>query len=391
VTIGATTVDFAWSPEQLELKASAERFAREELGRKDIAERDQDAQFSRELWQLCADFGVQGLPVPTELGGQGAAMLDTAIVLEALGYGCQDNGLLFSLGAHLWSCVLPLLRFGTAQQKARYLPSLCDGSRIGVQAVTETTSGSDALNVSTTAAPAPDGGHYILDGAKTFITNAPVADLFIVLAAIPGLPPKSGLCAFAVERDTPGLSTAAPFDKMGLRTSPLSEVCFRDCRVPAEAMLGPQGGGMTVFNTTIEWERSFILAPALGTMRRQLEESAEYARTHRRFGQPIGRNQAVSHRIADMSVRLEAARLLVYRLAWLKDQGKRTTAESAMVKLFVSESFVQSSIAALETHGAYGYMAGSPQERDLRDALAGKIYSGTTDIQHNIIAAMLGM
>lgn len=384
-------MDFAWSPEQLELRASAERFAREELGGKDLAERDQEARFSRELWQRCADFGALGLPVPTELGGQGAPMLDTVVVLEAFGYGCQDNGLLFSLGAHLWSCVLPLLRFGTQEQKASYLPSLCDGSRIGVQAVTETTSGSDALSVSATATPAPDGAHYVLDGAKTFITNAPVADLFIVLAAIPGLPRKSGLCAFIVERDTPGLSTAAPFGKMGLRTSPLSEVSFHGCRVPAESMLGEPGSGMTVFNTTIEWERSFILAPALGTMRRQLEECVEYARTHRRFGQPIGRNQAVSHRIADMSVRLEAARLLLYRLAWLKDQGKRTTMESAMVKLFISESFVRSSVAALETHGAYGYMAGSAQERDLRDALAGKIYSGTTDIQHNIIAGMLGM
>jgi alkylation response protein AidB-like acyl-CoA dehydrogenase len=317
-------------------------------------------------------------------------LLDTVVVLEALGYGCRDNGLLFSVGAHLWSCVLPLLRFGTPEQKERHLPSLCDGSRIGVQAVTETSSGSDALAVRTTATPTSDG-HYVLDGVKTFITNAPVADLFIVLAAVPGMPPRSGLCAFLVERDTPGVRVAAPFGKMGLRTSPLSEVSFEGCRVPAEAMLGVRGSGMTVFTTTIEWERSFILAPALGTMRRQVEECVEHARTHRRFGRPIGDNQAVSHRIADMSVRLEAARLLLYRLAWLKDQGKRTTSESAMVKLFVSEAFVQSGMAALETFGASGYMTGSPQERDLRDALAGKIYSGTTDIQHNIIAGMLGM
>jgi alkylation response protein AidB-like acyl-CoA dehydrogenase len=384
-------LDFTWSQEQRDLRASAERFAREELAGEDLAERDQDSCFSRESWRRCADFGALGLPVPVEFGGQGAGALDTVLVLEALGYGCRDNGLLFSLGAHLWSCALPILRFGTQEQKKRYLPALCDGSLIGVQAVTETGSGSDALAVSTTATPTPDGRHFILDGAKSFITNAPVADVFIVLAAVPGLPRMSGLCAFVVERGVPGLSTGAPFGKMGLRTSPLSEVLFQDCRVPAEAMLGTPGSGMTVFNTTIEWERSFILAPALGTMRRQLEESIEHARTHQRFGQPIGRNQAVSHRIADMAVDLEAARLMLYHLAWLKDQGRRTTMESAMVKLLLSESFVRSSTASLETHGAYGYMTGSPQERDLRDALAGKIYSGTTDIQRNIIAGMLGM
>ena len=181
-----------------------------------------------------------------------------------------------------------------------------------------------------------------------------------------------------------------PFEKLGLRTSPMGEVTLADCRVPATALLGGLGAGMTVFNTTIEWERSFILASALGTMRRQLEESIRHASTHRRFGQPIGKNQSVANRIVDMRVHLDAARLLMYQLAWLKDQGRRTALESAIVKLLLSQAFVESSIAAFETFGAQAYMAARAQERDLRDALASRIYSGTSDIQRVIIGRMLG-
>lgn len=354
-----------------------------------IAESDQAGRFNREAWQKCADFGVQGLPIPTEYGGQGADLVTVAMVLEALGYGCRDNGLLFSLNAHLWSCALPILRFGDESQKRRYLPLLCDGSWIGVQAVTETGSGSDAFAVSTKAER--DGDHYVLNGAKTFITNAPVADVFVVLAATGERGNFAGLCALIVERDTAGLSTSQPFAKLGLDTSPMGEVTFEDCRISASALLGGVGGGMTVFNTTIDWERSFILASAVGTLQRQLEESIEHARGHIRFGRSIGRNQAVANRIVDMRVRLDAGRLLLYHLAWLKDQGKRTVLESSVVKLFLSDAFVQSSIAAFETHGADAYMAGTAQERDLRDALASRIYSGTSDIQRNIIARVLGL
>jgi alkylation response protein AidB-like acyl-CoA dehydrogenase len=171
----------------------------------------------------------------------------------------------------------------------------------------------------------------------------------------------------------------------------MGEVFLDDCRVPASALLGPPGSGMTVFSTTIEWERSFIFATALGTMQRQLEESVTHARTHTRFGQPIGKNQAVAFRIADMRVRLDAARLLLYQAAWLKDQGRRITLESAVVKLFVSEALVASSLAAFDTQGAAAYMSGAPEERDLRDALASRIHSGTSDIQRVIIASMLGL
>jgi alkylation response protein AidB-like acyl-CoA dehydrogenase len=381
-------VEFGWTDEQRQLGQAAVEFARKELNA-DLAARDHASGFPHKAWLRCAEFGVQGLPIPEDLGGQGADLITTALVLESLGYGCQDNGLLFAINAHLWSCALPIWKFGDDRQRRRYLPALCSGSMIGVQAVTEAGSGSDAFAVSTKAVP--DGGHYILNGSKIFITNAPVCDVLIVLARAGSKVSVEDLCAFIVERETPGLLVGQPFDKLGLRTSPLGELTLADCRVPASALLGGPGAGMTVFNTTIEWERSFILASTLGTMRRQLEESVEYASTHCRFGQPIGKNQSVANRIVDMKVRLDAARLLVYQLAWLKDQGRRTTLESAIVKLFLSQAFVESSVSAFETFGAQAYITGTAQERNLRDSLASRIYSGTSDIQRVIIARLLGL
>jgi len=381
-------VEFGWTEEQKRLGEAVAEFARKELNA-DLSSIDRSSTFPEKAWLSCAQFGVQGLPIPEALGGQGADLVTTALILEALGYGCEDNGLLFSLNAHLWSCAVPIWKFGSDVQRRRYLPPMCDGSLIGVQAVTEAGSGSDAFAVSTKAIP--DGDHYVLNGSKIFITNAPVAGVLIVLATTGSGGGAADLCAFIVDRATPGLFVSNSFDKLGLRTSPMGEVTFADCRVPASALLGGPGAGMAVFSTTIEWERSFILASALGTMRRQLEETIGHAASHRRFGQPIGRNQSVANRIVDMRIRLDAARLLMYQLAWLKDQGKRTTIESAIVKVFLSEALVESSLASFATFGAQAYMADTAQERNLRDALASPIYSGTSDIQRVIIGRLLGL
>lgn len=379
-------MDFGWTEEQMRIGRATEEFARKlnaDLARFDLAE-----HFPHQAWLRCAEFGVLGMPIPEDLGGQGADLVTTALVLESLGYGCEDQGLLLSISGHLWSCAVPIWKFGTDAQRRRYLPSLCDGSLIGAQAATEAGSGSDAFAIETTAIP--DGDHYILNGSKIFVTNAQVAGVVIVVAGL-GAGDAADLSAFIVERETPGLVVSPPFEKLGLPTSPMGEITFADCRVPASALLGGPGAGMTVFNTTLEWERSFIMAGALGAMRRQLEQSVSYARTHRRFGQPIGKNQSVANRIVDMRVRLDAARLLIYQLAWLKDNGKRTQLESAIVKLFTSEAFIESSISALANFGAQAYMAGSAQERDLRDSLASRIYSGTSDIQRVIIGRLLGL
>jgi alkylation response protein AidB-like acyl-CoA dehydrogenase len=330
-----------------------------------------------------------GLPVPPEYGGVGATATTIAAVMDGLGYGCADNGLIFALGAQIWACEHPILRFGSEEQKRRYLPGLCDGSLIAAHAMTEPGSGSDAMSLSTAATRTDDG--WVLNGSKTFATNAPESDVFVVFATTNRQLGFAGLSAFLVDRDTPGLDVGRPFSKMGLRTSHLGEVFFADCMIPEDALLGSVGAGLAIFNSSMRWERSLILAPAVGTMRRQLERSVAYARERVQFGQPIGSFQAVSHRLADMKLRLETAHLMLYRMAGLLDAGTATDLDAAMTKLHLSESLVKSSLDAVQIHGGSGYVSETGLERDVRDALGSRIYSGTSDMQRNVIARHLGL
>jgi alkylation response protein AidB-like acyl-CoA dehydrogenase len=381
-------MDFELTPEQTTLRDEIMRFARHELN-DDLVRRDTDSSFSVESWKRCAAFGIQGLPVPTEYGGAAADPLTIVIAMEALGHGSRDNGLIFSLNAQMWSCETPIVRFGTEEQKRRYLPRLCDGSVIGVQCMTEPDTGSDAFNLATSAVR--KNGRFVLNGAKTFITNAPVADVFVVFASTDRSKGFAGISAFLVDRGTEGVSVGPPFHKMGLRTSPMSEVILSDCVVEEDRLLGPEGAGAAIFNHSMDWERSCILAASVGSMQRQLERSISYAKERRQFGQSIGKFQAVSHRIVDMKLRLETARLLLYRLGWLRSNGKPTALESALVKLHLGESFLASSLDTLQVHGGYGYLTESELEREVRDAVAGRIYSGTSDIQRNLVASHLGL
>lgn len=381
-------MDFELSEEQRLLRDSIISFAERELG-DDLIRRDAEASFSRESWQKCADFGIQGLPVAKEYGGTGTDPLTIAIAMEALGYGCKDNGLIFSLNAQMWSCEIPIVHFGSEEQKRRYLSGLCNGSLIGVQGMTEPGSGSDAFGLKTAAEKR--GNRYVLNGSKTFITNAPVAGVFVIFALTDPGKAFGSFSAFLVDRTTPGLGVGRPLQKMGLRTSPMAELSFDDCEVPEENLLGQRGGGMAIFNSSMEWERSYILASSVGSMQRQLERCLAYARERQQFGQPIGRFQAVSHKIVDMKARLETARLLLYQLGWLKSKGRSIRLESALTKLYLSECLVQSSLDALQIHGGYGYMAEFELEREVRDALGSRIYSGTSEIQRNIVARLLGL
>jgi alkylation response protein AidB-like acyl-CoA dehydrogenase len=381
-------MDFALSAEQRELKEATVAFARGELDQ-DLAKREDAGEFPREAWRACAKFGIQGLPIPAELGGGGADILTTVLVMEALGYGCHDNGLIFSLNAQMWSLELPLVKFGTPAQQRAYLPGLVSGDLIGVHAMTEPDSGSDAFGMRTRAER--DGDHYVLNGTKLYITNAPVSDVVLVFASDPGKPRLAGVSAFLVDRGTPGFTATRSLEKMGLRTSPMGEVVLDDCRVPVESRLGPEGAGMAIFNSSMAWERSCILASAVGVMQRQLETCVDYAGRRKQFGQAIGKFQGVANKVADMYLRMEAARLLIYQAAWLGQQGKPALAEAAAAKLFTSEAWVASSLDAIQIHGAYGYMKESGIERDLRDAVASTIYSGTSEIQRVILARMLGL
>lgn len=381
-------MNFSWTEEQAEYRATVAEFATNELNN-DVIGRDERAEFDAAAWKKCASFGIQGLPFSTDHGGQGASALETIMAMEALGYGSRDNGFLFSLNAHMWAGTTPIERFGTDEQKERWLPGLFDGSLISGQAITEPDSGSDAFGLSTTVRA--EGTDFVLNGAKTFITNAPIADIVVVFASIDRSKGWAGLCALVVERDTPGMTVEPNYHKMGLRTSPMSGLSFDECVVPGANLIGKVGSGMIVFNHSIEWERSCILASVLGTMDRKVGECVAYANERKQFGQSIGKFQAVSHKIAEMKTRLETSRLLLYRLGWLRDQGKATSLDASMAKYYVSEAFVQSSLDAVQLHGGVGYMKEAHIERDVRDALASRIYSGTSEIQKNVIARNLGL
>jgi alkylation response protein AidB-like acyl-CoA dehydrogenase len=382
------TMDFELSEEQRSLRQSIVEFARRELN-EDVVQRDKAAAFSRDAWAKCADLGLLGLPVPKEYGGVGADVLTTVIALEALGYACTDNGLVFSLNAQMWACETPIIHFGTEEQKQRYLPGLSDGSLLAAHGMSEPGSGSDAFGLSTVAERC-DGG-YVLTGAKTFVTNAPEADVYVLFATIDRSLGFAGITGFLVEKGTRGLSVGQPLSKMGLRTSPMSEVVLEGCEVGEDAVLGEPGGGMAVFNSSMVWERSCILASAVGAMERQLEKSIVYAQERKQFGKSIGSFQAVANPLVDMKIRLETARLLLYRVAWLLDSGRPATLDSALVKLYLSDSYLRSSLDALQVHGGYGYMTEYELEREVRDAVGSRLYSGTSEIQYNIAARSLGL
>ena len=381
-------MDFEWSNEQRELFQAAQRFAIEELD-DSVIENDRLDRFNHEAWKKCGEFGIQGLPVPSDLGGFGADALTTVGVLERLGYGCRDNGLLFSINAHLWTVVIPLVTAGTDEQKRRYLPRLANGSLIGANAMSEPNAGSDAFSLSTTARRV--GDTYVLNGNKTWVTNGSVADLFAVYATLDRAKAAQGITAFLVEKDTPGLVIGRNIEKMGLRTSPMAEVFFDDCAVPVANRLGSDGGGAVLFSRSMTWERGCILASAVGSMQRLLERCIDYAKTRKQSGQPIGKFQHVSGKIIDMKLRVETARHLLYHSAWLRSRGKAGFIEAAMVKLYVSDSWVKTCEDAIQIHGAYGYTVECELERELRDAIGSRIYSGTSEIQKNLIAGLLGL
>lgn len=381
-------MDFSWNDEQLAFMETIIKFAQRELNH-DLIERDKKGEFSWEGWKKCAEMGILGLPIPEEYGGLNADILTTILAMEGLGYGCKDNGLVFAINSHMWSCEIPILHFGTERQKKKYFPELCNGKLIGGHGITEPASGSDAFSLQTKAIK--KGDYYILNGSKIFITNAPIADVLIVFARTSEARGFAGISAFIVDKDTPGFMISHGIDKMGLRTSPMGELAFQDCEVPAENLLGREGAGAAIFNAEMEWERSCLFACHLGIMERQLEACMKYAKERCQFGQPIGKFQSVSNKIADMKVRIELSKLMLYKIGWLKKNGKQALLEGAIAKLYIGEGFVKSCLDAVQIHGGYGYSTEFEIERDLRDSIAAPIYSGTSEIQRNIITRWMGL
>jgi alkylation response protein AidB-like acyl-CoA dehydrogenase len=379
-------MDFSWSQSQKELFDAIGRFAASELN-SNLIENDRDGIFNHNGWKKSGEIGIQGLAVPADYGGLGQDPLSTVGALERLGHTCRDNGLVFSMNAHMWTGCAPLVSFGTEEQKKKYLPGMCNGTLISGNAMSEPGSGSDAYGMQSSAVK--KGDRYLINGSKIFVTNGPVADLLIVFAKTDKTKAAAGITAFIVEKNFKGFSVGRKLEKMGLRTSPMAELFFEDCEVPEENRLGKEGAGASLFTHSMTWERGCILASAVGSMQRLLETCIKYCKERKQGGQAIGKFQQVATKIVDMKMKLETARLMLYNGAYQRSIGRTAIMEAALAKLCISESWVQCCEHAMQIHGGYGYMVEYEIERELRDALASKIYSGTSEVQRNLIASFL--
>ena len=381
-------MDFSWSSElQSKYKRTAD-FAAAHLN-KDSYERDLNSTFSTDLWKQCAEFGILGWGTPKSHGGSGHDALTCAYLLEALGYGCDDNGLLFALGTQMWGVQSCLLQFGSEEQHKRYLPSMLSGAQIGAYAINEPDSGSDAYAIQTTAIE--DRDSYVLNGTKSLISMSTHADYAIIFAVTDADAGRWGLSAFIVDTAIDGFRRCKHDNMMGLRTVPFGSFELKDCRVPKTALLGKLGAGATIFSHSQAWERSLMLAPQVGTLKKQLETCCTHVKLRRVGQQSISKHQAVSHRVADMRIRQETCQMLLYKTAWMLTIGKQNLMEAAITKTHISEAFVESSRDAISLFGGTGYLSQNEIERNLRDAIGGTIYGGTVDMQRNIIAGLLGL
>ncbi len=381
-------MDFALSPEQQAWFKEVKEFAAKEIAPY-TEEYDRDSTFFWDGWKKMADMGLFGLPFPEEYGGSDASALDTAIAHDAFGSGGGDAGVALAWGASAIIGTVPIWIMGTEEQKKKFMPGLCSGELVSCFGLTEPDAGSDAASVQTTAVK--KGDEYILNGTKMFITNGPIADLSIVIAVTDkSKGANGGISAFIVEKDFEGFAVGKHLDKMGNRTSPTSELIFSDCKVPASSLLGPEGYGFyQVAKATLEWERAIMVAPAVGGIEANIERCIQYCKERIQFGQPIGRNQAVAFKLADMKLALDTARLLVYRVAWMKDQGLDAMMEASVCKLYVTESAFKVACEAVQIFGGYGYTREYPVERTLRDTKLGTIGGGTSEIQRGIISRMM--
>jgi len=352
-------------------------------------EREAAGLFDRKLWDEAAAFGLVGLPIPEEWGGSGLDAVDTMLVVEALGKGCEDGGLVFSLCAHMFASAVPIWRSRSREHCERYLPDMSAGKLICANATTEPDAGSDVYAMKATARR--DGGDYVLDGVKVFITNAPVADIFLVYAATEPGRGFFGVSAFIVPRDNPGLRVAPEHAKTGLKTSPWGTVYLDGCRVPASARVGPEGSGAMLFSESMVWERGCLFAYYVGAMERSLERCVEHVRSRSQFGHRLGEFQSVSNRIVDMKLRLETSRLLLYRAGELHRAGKRCDEAVALSKLWISEAALASGLDAVQLFGGAGMATDTGIDALARDAIPSRVFSGTSEMQRAIIARMLGL
>lgn len=373
-------MDFSVTKEQKEFRQEIIDFSRKNLNDSNYYEK-----FSMDMWKKVCDFGLLGITVGEEYGGLEESYETAAIAFESLGYACKNNGFIFVINNHIWVSQNIIYLYGSKELKEKYLPDMVEGKKIGAIAITEAEAGSDAFAM--TANAVEDGDYYVLNGTKMFISNGPIADVFIVFAVTREAPDKK-ITAFVVERNFEGVSTGKDIEKMGLNACPTSELILNQVRVPKENILGKLNSGSNIMTGALEWERCYEFAPHVGVMQRVLEECIKQANGRKQFGKPIGANQSISHKIAEMEAAIEMARLMLYKIAWLKDHKKSAYLETSIFKLFVSEHYIKTCRDAIQIFGAYGYTREYDLERELRDALACSIYSGSNEMQKNTIYDM---
>lgn len=349
------------------------------------AERDEEERFDRKIFDKMAELGLTGIPFPEQYGGIGADYLSYVITVEELSRVCASTGV--TLSAHISLASWPIFKFGTEEQKQKYLRALAEGRSIGAFALTEPGAGSDVSSMKTRAVL--DGGHYVINGSKIFITNGGVADIYIVFAVTDPEKKHQGISAFIVTSDMPGFSVGKKEKKLGIRSSPTAEIIFDDLRVPKENLLGNEGKGFKIAMMALDGGRNGIAAQAVGIAQGALDAALAYAKERKQFGRPITANQGISFKLADMATKVEAARLLTYQAAWRESEGLPYGKQSAMSKLFASDVAMEVTTEAVQIFGGYGYTKDYPVERFMRDAKITQIYEGTNEIQRVVIAKLL--
>ena len=374
-------MDFTLTPEHEMMRKAIAEFAAKEV-KPGASERDEKEEFSMELFQKMGAMGLAGIPMPEEYGGAGGDYVGYAIAVEEISKVDASAGI--TLSTHTSLCSVPILEYGTEEQKQKFLVPLAQGKKLGAFGLTEPSAGSDAAGMKSMAVL--DGDHYVLNGSKQFISNAGFADIYVIIAFTDKSQKSRGFSAFIVEKDTPGFTFGKKEKKLGIRSSSTGELIFEDCRIPKENLLGKEGEGFKIAMSTLDGGRTGVAAQALGIAQGAFDEAVQYAKVREQFGQPIANFQGVSFKLADMAVKVEAARLLTYQAAFLKGKKLPYAKQSAMAKLFASDIAMEVTVEAVQVFGGYGFTREFPMERFMRDAKITQIYEGTNEIHRMVIS-----
>ncbi|MBH0230560.1 acyl-CoA dehydrogenase [Halobacillus yeomjeoni] len=377
-------MNFTLTEEQEMLRKMVRDFAKNEV-EPTAAERDEEERFDREIFDKMAELGLTGIPWPEEYGGIGSDFVSYVIAVEELSRVCASTGV--TLSAHISLASWPIYKFGTEEQKKTFLAQLASGEKLGAYALSEPGAGSDVSSMRTQAKL--EGDHYVLNGNKVWITNGGVGDLYVVFAKTDPEAGTRGISAFIVEKGTPGFSFGKKEKKLGIRSSPTTELIFENCKIPKENLLGEEGQGFKIAMMTLDGGRNGIAAQAVGIAQGALDESVAYAKEREQFGKPIAKLQGVSFKLADMATEIEASRLLTYQAAYLESEGLPYSKASAMAKLYAGDAAMRITTEAVQVHGGYGYTKDYPVERYMRDAKITQIYEGTQEIQRLVIGRMV--